>query len=148
MSLQLNAVQLAGHLTRDPEMRYTQTGTAVAEVGIAINRKWKNDAGQTQEEVTFVDVTFWGKNAENIQKYFHKGNPIYIEGRLKLDSWDDKETGNKRYKMKIEGARFQFVESMNSDRTTAPAPQQPQRQSAPPVNPYIQQEDDTDSIPF
>src|SRR5258708_26333939 len=96
-----NKVMLVGNLTRDPELRYTPKGTAVAKLGIAVNRKWTNEAGETKEEVTFVDVDAFGKQAETISQYMRKGRPILIEGRLKLDTWDDKQTGQKRSKMGV-----------------------------------------------
>ena len=82
----LNKVMLIGNLTRDPELRHTPKGTAVAEIGLAINRVWNNDQGQKQEETTFVEVTFWGRQAELAQQYLTKGRPVYIEGRLQLDT--------------------------------------------------------------
>ncbi len=105
----LNKVMLIGNLTRDPELRYTPKGTAVADVGLAINRVWNNDAGQKQEETTFVDVTLWGRQAELAEKYLGKGRGVYIEGRLQLDTWDDKETGKKRSKLKVVGENLQFL---------------------------------------
>lgn len=107
----LNKVMLIGNLTRDPELRHTPKGTAVTEIALAINRVWTNDQGQKQEEATFVDVTFWGRQAETIQQYLTKGRPIFIEGRLQLDSWDDKETGKKRSKLRVIGETFQFIDS-------------------------------------
>ena len=87
----LNKVMLIGNLTRDPELRHTSKGTSVAELGLAINRVWKDESGQKQEETTFVDVTLWGRLADLAQQYLIKGRPVYIEGRLNLDTWDDKE---------------------------------------------------------
>jgi single-strand DNA-binding protein len=110
----LNKVLLIGNLTRDPELRHTPKGTAVAELGLAINRTWKDDSGNKQEETTFVDITFWGRQAEVIQQYCAKGDPLYVEGRLQLDTWDDKETGKKRSKLRIIGEQFQFLASKNS----------------------------------
>jgi single-strand DNA-binding protein len=105
----LNKVMLIGNLTRDPELRHTPKGTAVSEISLAINRNWTNDQGQKQEDTTFVEVTFWGRQAEVIQQYVTKGSPIYIEGRMQLDSWDDKETGKKRSKLRVIGENFQFL---------------------------------------
>ena len=105
----LNKVMLIGNLTRDPELRYTPKGTAVADVGMAINRVWNNESGQKQEETTFVDVTLWGRQAELAEKYLGKGRGVYIEGRLQLDTWDDKETGKKRSKLKVVGENLQFL---------------------------------------
>jgi len=105
----LNKVMLIGNLTRDPELRYTPKGTAVADIGLAINRVWSNEAGERQEETTFVDVTLWGRQAELAEKYLSKGRGAYIEGRLQLDTWDDKETGKKRSKLKVVGENLQFL---------------------------------------
>jgi single-strand DNA-binding protein len=106
-----NKVILAGNLTRDPELRYTAKGTAIAKIGLAINRTWRNEAGETKEEVTFVDVDAFGRQAENIGQYFKKGRPILVEGRLKLDQWDDKQTGQKRSRLGVVMENFQFMDS-------------------------------------
>ena len=105
----LNKVMLIGNLTRDPEVKFTPKGTAIAEIGLAINRTWKNEAGEKQEETTFVDVTLWGRQAEIAKEYLTKGRPVYIEGRLQLDSWDDKQTGQKRSKLKVTGEQMQLL---------------------------------------
>jgi single-strand DNA-binding protein len=102
---------LIGNLTRDPEIKYTPKGTAVAQLGLAINRFWSNDAGEKQEETTFVDVELWGRQAEVAGEYLKKGRPVFIEGRLKLDTWDDKTTGQKRSKMKVVGEQLQLLGS-------------------------------------
>jgi len=107
----LNKVMLIGNLTRDPELRHTPKGTAVSEISMAINRVWNNDQGQKQEETTFVEVTLWGRQAELAQQYLTKGRPVYIEGRLNLDTWDDKETGKKRSKLRVIGENMQFLSS-------------------------------------
>ncbi len=106
-----NKVILAGNLTRDPELRFTPKGTAIAEFGLAINRSWKDESGQTKEEVTFVDITAYGRQAEVIGQYFKKGRPILMEGRLRYDSWDDKATGQKRSRLKVQLEAFQFIDS-------------------------------------
>ncbi len=85
-----NKVILLGNLTRDPEVRYTPKGTAVTDLGLAVNRTYTADNGEKREEVTFVDVTFWGRTAEVAGEYLKKGRPVFVEGRLQLDSWDDK----------------------------------------------------------
>ncbi|HSA02373.1 MAG TPA: single-stranded DNA-binding protein, partial [Candidatus Paceibacterota bacterium] len=87
-----NKVILAGNLTRDPELRYTPKGTAVVKLGLAINRRWRDEAGQQKEEAVFVDVEAFGKTAETIGQYLKKGSPVLVEGRLRLDTWDDKQT--------------------------------------------------------
>ncbi|MFI0348411.1 MAG: single-stranded DNA-binding protein [Chthoniobacterales bacterium] len=110
----LNKVQIIGNITRDPEIKYTPKGTAVIDLGIAMNRTFTSEAGEKREEVTFVDVTFWGRQAEVIAEYCKKGNPIYSEGRLQLDSWEDKTSGQKRTKLRIIGESFQFLGSRSS----------------------------------
>jgi single-strand DNA-binding protein len=107
----LNKVMLMGNLTRDPEVRYTPKGTAVAEVGLAINRYFSGDNGEKREETTFVDVTLWGRTAEIAGEYLKKGRPVFIEGRLQLDTWDDKQTGQKRSKLKVVGEAMQLIGS-------------------------------------
>ena len=106
-----NKVILMGNLTRDPEVRYTSNGTAIAKLGMAINRYWRNQDGQQQEETTFVDVDAFGRQAETIGQYLKKGRPIMVEGRLKLDQWDDKQTGQKRSKLGVTLENFQFLDS-------------------------------------
>jgi len=105
----LNKVMLIGNLTRDPELRVTPKGTAICTFGLAVNRQFKDDTGATKDETTFVDIEAWNKQGETIAKYLTKGKPIFIEGRLKLDSWDDKTTGQKRSKMKVVLESFQFL---------------------------------------
>lgn len=109
-----NKVILAGNLTRDPELRYTPKGTAIAKFGLAINRTWKSETGEQKEEVTFVDIDAFGKTAELIGQYFKKGRPILLEGRLRLDTWDDKQTNQKRSKLGVVLDTFQFLDSQRS----------------------------------
>lgn len=105
-----NKVILAGNITRDPELRHTPSGTAVAELGIAINRSWFNKStNKKNEETTFVDVTLWGKTAEIAAEYLTKGRSVLIEGRLQLDTWQDKETGKNRSKLKVVGENLQML---------------------------------------
>ena len=106
-----NKVILMGNLTRDPELRYTPKGTAIAKLGLAVNRVWTNEAGEKKEEVTFVDVDVFGRTAENVGQYMRKGRPILIEGRLKLDQWDDKQTGQKKSKLGVVAETVQFLGS-------------------------------------
>src|ERR1051326_6815029 len=106
-----NKVILAGNLTRDPELRYTPKGTAVVKLGLAINRTWKNETGETKEEVTFVDVDAFSRQAEVIAQYLKKGRPILVEGRLRLDQWDDKQTGQKKSRLGVVLESFQFLDS-------------------------------------
>ncbi len=105
----LNKVMLIGNLTRDPEVRYTPKGTAVAEIGVAVNRRFTAENGDKREETTFVDVTLWGRTAELAGEYLRKGRSVYIEGRLQLDSWDDKQTGQKRSKLRVVCEEMQFL---------------------------------------
>jgi len=104
-----NKVILIGNLTRDVELRYLPKGTACCRIGLAMNRTWKNDAGETKEEVTFVDVEAFGRQAETLAQYMKKGSPLMIEGRLKLDQWDDKQSGQKRSKLGVIVEGFQFL---------------------------------------
>ena len=127
-----NKVILAGNLTRDPELRYTPKGTAIARLGIACNRKWKSETGELKEEVTFVDVDAFGKQAETIGQYLKKGRPILIEGRLKLDQWEDKQSGQKKSKLGVVLESFQFLDSGGrSDGNASEAPRS--RSSAAPA---------------
>jgi single-strand DNA-binding protein len=105
----LNKVMLIGNLTRDPEIKYTPKGTAIAEIGLAVNRNYSTESGEKREEVTFVDVELWGRTAELAGEYLKKGRPVFIEGRLKLDTWEDKQTGQKRSKMRVVGETMQFL---------------------------------------
>jgi single-strand DNA-binding protein len=105
----LNKVMLIGNLTRDPELRVTPKGTAICQFGLAVNRQFKDESGATRDETTFVDIEAWGKQGETVAKYLTKGRPLFVEGRLKLDTWDDKTTGQKRSKMKVVLENFQFL---------------------------------------
>lgn len=104
-----NKVYLMGNLTRDPEVRHTTKGTCVTKIAMAVNRKFKTEAGEQKEEVTFVDVEAFGKLAEVIGQHCRKGRPLFVEGRLKLDQWDDKTTGQKRSALKVVLEAFQFI---------------------------------------
>lgn len=105
-----NRVILMGNLTRDPELRYTPSQTAVSDIGLAINDRRKGNDGQWIEETTFVDVTLWGRTAEVASEYLSKGSPVLIEGRLKLDTWENKE-GEKRSKLHVVCERMQMLGS-------------------------------------
>lgn len=106
----LNKVMLMGNLTRDVELKTTTNNQTVGNIGLAINRRWKTPDGEQREETTFVDCEAWGKTAEILAKYLSKGRPVYIEGRLKLDQWEDKD-GGKRSKMRVVVEEFQFIDS-------------------------------------
>ena len=142
-----NKVILMGNLTRDPELRYTPKGTAVAKLGLAVNRSWRNAEGQQQDETTFVDVDAFGKQAETLGQYMQKGRPILIEGRLKLDQWEDKNTGQNRSKLGVILEKFSFVGrgAQNSGNTP------PSQATAPPPTSEVPPFEDgpsDDDVPF
>lgn len=147
----LNLVQIMGNLTRDPDLTYTPKGTACCDIGVAVNRIYRNERDEKVEEVTFVDVTFWGTTAEVIGEHFKKGRPIYVQGRLKLDTWDDRQSGQKRSKLRVIGESFQFLgskeDSRQERRESAPQQQAPPRQQQQkPRDPDLDQPED--DIPF
>jgi single-strand DNA-binding protein len=150
----LNRVLLIGNLTRDPEIRYTPKGTAVAEIGIAVNRVFTGEDGEKREEVTFVDVTLWSRLAEIAEQYLKKGRPVFIEGRLQLDSWDDKQTGQKRSRLRVVAENLQMLgargEGDPGGTGGAPAPRRSAPAPAPRPNPPRDPDLDTepDDIPF
>lgn len=118
-----NKVILAGNLTRDPELRHTPKGTAVAKLGLAVNRSWTTETGEKREEATFVDVDAFGKQAETIAKFLRKGRSILVEGRLRMETWDDKATGAKRSKLGVVMESFSFIDS--AEHGTPPAAASP-----------------------
>ena len=147
----LNRVLLIGNLTRDPEVRYTPKGVPVAELSLAINRYIQTEGGEKKEEVTFVDVTLWARLAEISGEYLKKGKPVFIEGRLQLDTWDDKQTGQKRSRLRVIAESMQLLGARDNggrpvDRTqgaaVGSAPAQPPR----PRDPDLDVE--PDDIPF
>jgi len=107
----LNKVFLIGNLTRDPELRVTPKGTAICQFGLAVNRQFKDESGATRDETTFIDIEAWGKQGELVAKYLAKGSPAMVEGRLKLDQWEDKQSGQKRSKLKVVLDNVQFLSS-------------------------------------
>lgn len=118
MAANFNKVIIAGNLTRDPETRYTPTGLAICKISVAINEKRKDKDGQLKEAAVFVDVDSFGKQAETVGQYFKKGNPILVEGRLKLDTWDDKTTGKPKSRLGVVMEQFQFMASKSADGAT------------------------------
>ena len=140
-----NKVILAGNLTRDPELKYTPKGSSVASFGLAINRKWKTESGEEREEVTFVDITAFGKTAEVISKFFTKGKPMLMEGRLKLDSWDDKATGAKRSKLGVVLESFSFI---GGEKSSDGAPQARRPAVSAPAAPATGENPPEDDVPF
>jgi single-strand DNA-binding protein len=147
-----NKVILAGNLTRDPELRYTPKGTAIARLGIACNRKWKTETGEMKEEVTFVDVDAFGKTAETIGQYLKKGRPILIEGRLRYDTWEDKQSGQKKSKLGVVLENFQFLDSGGGRGEGASEAPRPRPASGPtPATPEPAEGDappESDDVPF
>jgi len=149
-----NKVILAGNLTRDPELRYTPKGLAIAKIGLAISRKWRSEAGEMKEEVTFVDVDAFGKTAETIGQYLKKGRPILVEGRLRYETWDDKSTGAKRSKLGVVMDSFQFIDSNRGEgEGSAPAAARPARPAAAPAAPAAEPVEgdgppESDDVPF
>ncbi|MEO1845217.1 MAG: single-stranded DNA-binding protein [Akkermansiaceae bacterium] len=146
----LNKVMLIGNLTRDPELRYTPKGTAVADIGMAINRVRTNDQGERQEDTTFVDVTLWGRQAELAQQYLSKGRPVYIEGRLQMDTWEDKNSGQKRSKLKVVGENMQFIGSGGGGGRPSGGEEQPAASQAQGGSPAAEEisDDEEKDIPF
>ncbi|HOX02311.1 MAG TPA: single-stranded DNA-binding protein [Candidatus Paceibacterota bacterium] len=129
-----NRVILIGNLTRDPELRYTPKGSPVSTIGIAVNRSWRDEAtGTSHEETTFVDVDCFGRSAENISKYMKKGRPILIEGRLRQDSWEDKQ-GQKRSKLVVVCENFRFIDSGNRNAPAEDGPPPARAANPPPPN--------------
>ena len=117
-----NKVYLIGNLTRDPELRVTPKGTAICQFGLAVNRQFKDESGALRDETTFVDIEAWGKQGETISKYCTKGRPLFVEGRLKFDQWEDKTSGQKRSKLKVVLEGFQFLGSGQRDGAPGGAP--------------------------
>ncbi len=115
MAVSLNKVLLMGNLTGDPALRYTPGGAAVCELRMAINRNFMGSNGQAREEVCYVDVTVWGKSAENCPRFLSKGSPVFIEGRLQLDQWEDRETGKKASKLRVVAESVQFLSGGRRD---------------------------------
>lgn len=142
-----NKVIIIGNATREPELKFTPKGTAVCKLGMAMSRKYTTETGEKKEEVTFVDVDFFGKTAEIVGKFARKGEPLYVSGRLKLDQWEDKATGQKRSKLGIVGDEFQLLSRKPQDGEAAPAPAPAARATAPrPAAPAASVADD--EIPF
>ena len=157
----MNRVFLVGNLTRDPEVRYTPSGTAVADLGVAVSDNYRNKAGEMVESVCFVDVEVWARQAETCAEYLSKGSPVLVEGRLKLDQWENQQ-GEKRSKLRVRADRVQFLSTRGSASeggrppaqppvySDAPSPSAPQAPpasapQAPPPEPEVQ---DSDDVPF
>ena len=137
----MNRVILSGRITADIETRYTLSGSAVAQFNIATNRKWIDQSGELKEEVSFFGIVAFGKQAETVAQYFRKGSPILIDGRLKQESWEDKQTQQKRSKTVVIMENFEFMEGKRDGQDTKPA-------SRPTSEQAVKQDDDGDSVPF
>ena len=142
----LNKVLLLGNVTRDPEVRYTPKGSAVCDLGVAVNRAYTTDSGEKREEVTFVDVTLWGRTAEVASEYLKKGRPVFIEGRLQMDTWDDKQTGQKRSRLRVVAENMQLLGGRPSGGTLDATAET--RQSSAPPKASAASAPDEDEIPF
>jgi single-strand DNA-binding protein len=149
-----NKVILLGNLTRDPEIRYTPKGSAVCDLGIAVNRQYTLENGERREEVTYVDVVLWARLAEIAAEYLKKGRPVFIEGRLQLDTWDDKQSGQKRSKLRVIGENMQMLGSRGGGAPGGAADsgdeERPARATTPPpkASASAPAEPDDDEIPF
>lgn len=157
----LNKVFLIGNLTRDPELRVTPKGTAICQFGLAVNRQFKDESGATRDETTFIDIEAWGKQGELVSKYLTKGSPAMVEGRLKLDQWEDKQSGQKRSKLKVVLDNVQFLSSRGGagggaggapsasgddvDQTSPERHSPPSRSSSPKPPPAVSMDED---VPF
>ena len=168
-----NRVILVGNVTRDPEIRYTQSQLAVTEIGLAVNDRRKNQQGEWIEETTFVDVTLWGRTAEVAAEYLSKGSPVLVEGRLKLDSWESQD-GQRRSKLRVVGEKMQMLggrqdggggggyqrqqggggQNQYQQNSYQPPRQQPQQNQQPPSQDYTPMDDfgghgqGDDEVPF
>jgi single-strand DNA-binding protein len=150
----LNRVLLIGNLTRDPELRVTPKGSSICQFGMAVNRTFKDASGQQREETTFVDIEAWGRQGEVISKYCSKGRPLFVEGRLRFDSWEDKNTGQKRSRLSVVLENFQFIGGRGDDQgaPSGGAPAGGERSSPPPrsapANPAPAEENLDEDVPF
>ncbi len=122
MAGSVNKVFLMGNLTRDVQLKHTANNTAIANFGLAVNRRYRNSGGEMQEETTFVDCEAWARTAETMSKYLSKGRPVFVEGRLRLNEWQDRE-GNKRSKLLVVVDNFQFVDSRQGGGSQEGSPQ-------------------------
>lgn len=135
-----NKTTIVGNLSRDPEVRYTQKGTAIASFALAVNRKWKDESGETKEEVSFIDCTAFGRTAENIGQYTKKGHSLMVDGRLKQETWDDKNGGGKRSKLVVIVEAMVLLQNRKADSE--------ERQDQPPKSQAAPSAQESDEIPF
>ena len=148
--MNINLTILGGNLTADPEMKYTSANLAICNFSIASNRKWKDkNTGQQQEEVSFFRCAAFGRTAETISQYFRKGSAIVIEGRLKQDRWQDRDTGANRSEVKIDVTSFHFVGSKNDSQQEQPRPQDTYTNTPPAQSPDTGESNfEDDGVPF
>lgn len=162
MPLNFNVAHIGGTLTRSPEVKYTPKGTAVCEISLAVNHVYKTGDGEKREEVMFLDCEAWGRTAEVIGEYCDKGHTIMVEGRLKQDHWEDKQTGQKRSKIKLNIEKFHFVSKPHNGEEDESQERQQKRPSGggyqkrppaqqrqpPPRDPDLDAPADDDDVPF
>lgn len=147
--MNVNQVTVAGNLVRDPDLRYTGKGTPVCEATIAINRRWRSDSGEQKESTTFVGLVIWGKRGEAFAEHLKKGRPVFCTGRITQDTWQDKTTGQKRERTKVEVDDWQFCGGQGPGTPQGPAASEPKRPAKAPeasVGPATPPEDD--DVPF
>lgn len=144
-----NRVLLIGNLTRNPDIRYTPSGTAVVDLGLAVNENFKNKAGETVEQVCFVDIVVWGRQAETAAEYLQKGSAVFVEGRLQLDQWENQQ-GEKRSKLRVRADRVQFLggSGKGPELTSAPVATTPSVESSVPSAAPVAEVVDDDDVPF
>lgn len=145
-----NQVEIAGRLTRDPEIRYTTSGRTLAQLGIAVNNRRKGADGEWIKETTFLDVTLFGNQAEVAQKYLKTGDGVFIDGRLQLDTWEDKNTGAKRQALKVIGIRMSFVGGGTREGAQDERPRNADvdTSTSRPTDPKVESQGDFEDIPF
>lgn len=148
--ISVNIVVLGGHLSRDPELRFTPKGTAVCAFSVAVNRSWKTESGEKRDEVSFLDCVAWGRTGETIAQYLKKGSPILVQGHLKQESWEDRQTGARRYAVKVMVDSFNFVGA----KADGAKPEAGRPAAAPPASTAPQEDtgappsENDDDIPF
>ena len=147
----MNKVILVGNLTRDPEVRYIPSGTAVSDLGLAVSESYRNKSGENVEKTCFVDVVVWGRQAETCGEYLSKGSPVLVEGRLQLDQWENQQ-GEKRSKLRVRADRVQFLSgprrAQYGDQPGAEEGGSPQQRSEPPAGQQQNDSGDDEDLPF
>jgi len=143
----MNRVFLMGNLTRDPELRKTPSGTAVSDLGLAVNEKYRNKAGEIVESVCFADVVVWGQQAENCGQYLGKGSPVMVEGRLQLDQWKT-DSGENRSRLRVRADRIQFLGKPRQGSTSPTAAGHSESDGTQAVGVADSKRSDNDNLPF